>query len=249
MQGTTAFHHQITDPLLPQPDPVLHDATALDTAVDILDAQPTVVQGLVGPLLFQGEVLAAGFLGRHEDHHLRERERQEPRILQEPASRWQGIRRGVHNGLIMRAAAIRVTEKEDDEQGIHEQDIFDGVVFFLAAITRGLFSRVLGADNAPFRPVMGTRGESGAATGATTLGAAASSREASTVAASASETPSRWARAVRERAGASPRVRRAARSTGEQNVNPLIGLALAHAEQAPLHHLEAIRLHRGQNKQ
>jgi hypothetical protein len=29
------------------------------------------------------------------------------------------------------------------------------VVFFLAAITVGLFSRVLGADDAPFRPVMG----------------------------------------------------------------------------------------------
>jgi len=29
------------------------------------------------------------------------------------------------------------------------------VVFFLAAITRGLFNRVLGADDAPFGPVMG----------------------------------------------------------------------------------------------
>jgi len=31
----------------------------------------------------------------------------------------------------MGTAAIGVTEKEDDEQGIDEQDIFDGVVFFL----------------------------------------------------------------------------------------------------------------------
>jgi hypothetical protein len=37
VQGTTAFHHQIADALLPQPDPVFDDATALDTAVDILD--------------------------------------------------------------------------------------------------------------------------------------------------------------------------------------------------------------------
>ena len=55
----------------------------------------------------------------------------------------------------MGAAAIRVTEKKDEEQGIDEQDIFHGVVFFLAAITRFLFSRVLGADDPPFRPVMG----------------------------------------------------------------------------------------------
>jgi hypothetical protein len=62
----------------------------------------------------------------------------------------------------MGAAAIRVTEKKDAKQGIDEQDIFYGVVFFLAALTRRLFSRVLGADDAPFRPVMGKRGESGA---------------------------------------------------------------------------------------
>ena len=35
------------------------------------------------------------------------------------------------------------------------KNIFHGVVFFLAAITVGLFSRVLGADNPSFRPVMG----------------------------------------------------------------------------------------------
>jgi hypothetical protein len=31
----------------------------------------------------------------------------------------------------MGAAAIGVTEKKDEKQGIDEQDIFDGVVFFL----------------------------------------------------------------------------------------------------------------------
>src|SRR6266849_95664 len=109
----------------------------------------------------------------------------------------------------MGATAVGVAQKEDEEQGI-----FDGVVLFLAAITVGLFNRVLGADNAPFRPVMGKRGESGVATGAATTGVVASSSGATTVAASASETLSRWARAVRERAGASPRVRRAVSSTG-----------------------------------
>jgi hypothetical protein len=85
------------------------------------------------------------------------------------------------------------------------------MVLFLAAITLFLFSSVLGADDAPFGPVMGKRGESGA-----TTGAGSSSREPTTKAASASETPSRCARAVRERAGASPRVRRAASSAGKR---------------------------------
>ena len=114
----------------------------------------------------------------------------------------------------MGTAAVGVAQKADDEQSIDEQDILDGVIFFLAAITRGLFSRVLGADDPSFRAVMGKRGASGVATGATT-GAGASSTEPTREAASASETPSRWARAVRERAGASPRARRAASSTGK----------------------------------
>ena len=35
-------------------------------------------------LLLQRQLLAAGFLGRHEDLHLGERERQEAQILQQP---------------------------------------------------------------------------------------------------------------------------------------------------------------------
>jgi hypothetical protein len=116
----------------------------------------------------------------------------------------------------MSAAAIGVTEKEDEEQRIDEQDIFDRVVLFLPAITVGLFNRVLGADDAPFRPVMGKRGEAGAAAGSATLSAGSSSSGVTTVAASATETPSRWAGVVKERAGASPRVRSAASSAGKR---------------------------------
>src|SRR5215471_8483418 len=111
----------------------------------------------------------------------------------------------------MGAAARGVTEKEDEKQRMHSQDVFDRMVLFLAALTRGLCSSVLGADNAPCGLVMGTRGASGA-----TPGGGASSSGVTSVAASASATPSRWARAVSERAGASPRLRRAARSTGKR---------------------------------
>src|SRR3989449_10184173 len=111
----------------------------------------------------------------------------------------------------MDATAVGVAEKEDGEEGIDEQDIFDRMVLFLTALTCRLFSRILGADDTPFRPVMGKRGEAGTAA----RGAGASSRGTTTVAASASETPSRCARAVRERAGASPRARSAASSAGK----------------------------------
>src|SRR5712691_4520709 len=112
----------------------------------------------------------------------------------------------------MDAASKGLTEKEDREQGIDEQDIFYRMVLFLAAITPRLFSRVLGADDAPLRPVMGKRGDPGVTAGSAAMGASSSASGVTTVAASASETPSRWARAVRERAGASPRVRSAASS-------------------------------------
>jgi hypothetical protein len=91
----------------------------------------------------------------------------------------------------MEAASSRLAEEEDDEQGIDQQDIFDRMVLFLPALTVRLFSRVLGADDAPFRPVMGTRGDAGTLAGAA-------------------------ARAVRERAGASPRACSAANSPGRR---------------------------------
>ena len=62
VQGTAEFHDQITDALLPQADAVLHDAVTLDTAVDMLDPQPTLVQGLVRHLQRQREILAAWLL-------------------------------------------------------------------------------------------------------------------------------------------------------------------------------------------
>src|SRR6266446_6466833 len=116
----------------------------------------------------------------------------------------------------MDATSIGVAQEEDDEQRIHSQDIFDRMVLFLPAITVGLFSRILGADDAPFRPVMGKRGDAGTAAGTAPTGAGASSSGVTTVAASASETPRRCARAVRERAGASPRARNAASSAGKR---------------------------------
>ncbi len=215
MQGTTDFHHDIADALLPQPAPVFDDATALDTAVDMFDPQPALGERVIRRLLLQRQLRAAWFRGRHEDLHLGERKRQEAQILQEPASSGQGIGCGIGNRLIMDTASVRRTQKEEREEGIDEQDIFDRVVLFLAALTCRLCRRVLGADDAPFRPVMGKRGDAGTAAGAVARGTGASSG-ATTVAASASETPSRCARAVRERAGASPRVRSAASKAGKR---------------------------------
>src|SRR2546427_6652564 len=116
----------------------------------------------------------------------------------------------------MHTATMGRTQKQDGEGGIDQQDIFDRMVFFLPALTVRLFSRVLGADDAPFGPVMGQRGDAGTPA----MGAGSSASSVTTVAASASAMPRRCARAARERVGASPRVRRAASSTGKRTWIP-----------------------------
>src|SRR4029434_9587923 len=62
VEGAAEFHHEITDASLPQADAVFHDAAALDTALDMLDAQPTLVERLVRPLLLPRELLAPWLL-------------------------------------------------------------------------------------------------------------------------------------------------------------------------------------------
>src|SRR5215467_976311 len=212
VQGTAELHHEIADALLPQADPVFHNATTLHTAVHMLNPQSAVVERLVGQVLLQGQLRTAWLLRRHEDLHLRERERQEAQILQQPTPSREWVGGCLRDAQIMDTATVGVAQKEDEEQGIDQQDIFYRMISFLPAITRFLFSRVLGADDASFRPVMGKRGESDAAPS----GAASSASGATTVAASVSETPKRCARAVRERAGASPRARSAASNTGKR---------------------------------
>jgi hypothetical protein len=182
VQGTAEFHHQITDAFFPQAAPVLHDAAALDTTVDMLDPQPTLVQRLVRLLLLQGQLHTAWLLHWHKDCHLGQRERQEAEILQQLTSGWEWVGGGLSDAQIMDTAAMGVAQKEDNQQGIDEQDIFDGVVFFLPAITRFLFNRVLGPDDAPFRAVMGKRGEAGAAAGMGATGAGSSASGTTTVA-------------------------------------------------------------------
>jgi hypothetical protein len=56
----------------------------------------------------------------------------------------------------MGAAAKGVAQEENEKQGVDQQHIFYRMVLFLAAITCGLFSKVLGADNTSFGAIMGT---------------------------------------------------------------------------------------------
>jgi hypothetical protein len=166
--------------------------------------------------LFHCQRLTTACLAGHADGDLWEGKRQAAQLLPEPAPRGPGIGRRGGTPRIVDAAAVGVTEPEAREERMHAQDIVDGVLLFLAALTARLGSRGLGADEAPLGAVMGKRGDAGAAAGTAPTGAGASARGATTAARAASETPSRGARAANERGGAAPRVRRAARRTGRR---------------------------------
>jgi hypothetical protein len=118
--------------------------------------------------------------------------------------------------LIMDTAGRGVTQQEDHERRVAPPHVLHGVARVLPAITARLRSRILGALDAPCGAIMATRGETGAEVGATAGGALGVSRSAvgTTMAAvSASATPRRWPSAVKDRVGASPRVRRVACTT------------------------------------
>ena len=120
------------------------------------------------------------------------------------------------------------------------------MVLLLAAITLGLFSRVLGADNAPFCPIM-AKGGRWRSSGCSGWRACGSSRQ---------QDDERLALRVSRAAGPGPsengrghRRGCAVRSTWAEDMNPLIRFALAHAEQASVHHLEGISLEVGEQEE
>jgi hypothetical protein len=211
MQRTADFHDQVSNTRLPQAVGVVDDATTLDTAVDVLDAHTTARDASIGSFLGAREGAASRLPGRHDDLDLIERKRQEAQILEQPTARRQGVRGGIRNAFIVGTTRIGLTQKENREDGIDQQDVFDRVTLFLAAITARLLSRILGALDAPFGPIMAKRGEVGAAAGSADGG---DPSVGTTIAAtSASATPRRWANSVKDRLGASPRARNVARST------------------------------------
>src|SRR5208282_5182063 len=129
----------------------------------------------------------------------------------------QRIWSGIGNSLVVDVPPNGFAEEKDDQRRVDQKDIFYRVILFLATVTFRLFSSVLGADDAPFRPVMGKRGEIGPATGAAGGGDTGwgSSGDAATTA-TASGPPSRRASAVSERVGASPRSRSAVSNAGRR---------------------------------
>ncbi len=216
MQRTADFHDRITDARLPQTADVVDKAAALDTANDVLDAHAATRDAPIRGFLRACEGPASRLPGRHDDLDLLQGEGQEAQILEQPTARRQGVGGGIGNPLVMGTARVGLAQKKDRERGVDQEHVFYRVVLFLAAITARLLSRILGALDASFGPIVAQRGAAGAGAGAAAGRAAVGGDPAvgtTMAAASASATPRRVANSVKDRVGASPSARSVARST------------------------------------
>ena len=211
MQRTADFHDLISGTCLPQAARVLNNATALDAAVDMLDADATACDAPIHGFLCAREGPAPRLLGGHDDLDLVERARPKAEVLEPPAACGQGVGRGIRHPLVVDTARIGGTQQEDRERRVDQEHMFHRLACFLTAITARLFTWVVGARDAPFGAIVANRGEVGARTGATagrSAGVGSSAVGTTRAAASASVTPTRCASSCKERLGASPSVRR-----------------------------------------
>src|SRR5882724_6029468 len=112
MQRTADFHDRISNPCLPQAAGVVDHAAALDTAVDMFDADTAMRDAPIRGFLRAREGPPPRLLRRHDDLDVVERARQEAEILAQPASRRQGVRVSIGNPLIVGAAGEGLRKKK-----------------------------------------------------------------------------------------------------------------------------------------
>jgi len=210
MQGTADFHDHIADPRFPQPDGLVEHTAAFDTAIDMFEAHAPSRKLPIPRVLRSRQLVAARLLRRLEDVHTLQRERLNPQVLPQLTPRRQRRGRGVGDALVMDTARMRLAQEEDAQGLIDQQEVFQPVPCFLAAITRFLFSRIVGARNGSFGPVVTTRG---AAVGGRACTSSAGTASPGT---GGHATPNCSRRASTWRQGASPKVRSVLRHTGNK---------------------------------
>ena len=209
MQRTADCHDLLSGTYLPQAARVLDNATALEAAVDVRDADATACDAPIHGCLCVREGLAPRLLDGHADRDVVARECQKAEVLAQPAARGQGVGRGLRHPLVVDTARLGGTQKEDRERRVDQEHIFHRRACFLTTLTARLFKRVLGGRDAPFGALVAPRGAVGARTGATadrSAGVDSAAVGTHRAAASASVTPTRCASSCKERLGASPSV-------------------------------------------
>jgi len=134
MPRTADFHEQITHPCLPQATGVVDDPAALDAAVDVLEAHTPTGNAPIRGFLRPCEGAAPWLPRRHDDLHLGPCARSEAGILKHPASRRQRVRGRLGHPLIVGAAGIGLTQKEDRECRVDQQHVFHRMILEVISI-------------------------------------------------------------------------------------------------------------------
>src|SRR5918911_4917758 len=124
MPRTADFHDAIADSRLPQAAGVMDDATALHTAVHVLNAYTPASKAPIGGLLCACEGTPTRLLRWYDDLDLRERQRQTAQILEPPAASGQGVRGGLGHARILGAPGVGLTEQDHRQRGVDQQQVF-----------------------------------------------------------------------------------------------------------------------------
>jgi hypothetical protein len=159
MQRTTDFHNEIAESHLPLAVGVMDDATALHTAVYVLNAYTLAGNALIGGFLCTGEGSPLRLLGWYDDLDLGDRKRQKAQSLAQSAADGNGVWGSLGHALVMGAPGISLSEKDHCQRGVDQPHVSCCMASFLAAITARLLSRILGAHDALFRPIVSRRGK------------------------------------------------------------------------------------------
>jgi len=116
---------------------------------------------LIPPFLRPRQLPPTGLVRGLEDVYAGQCEGLKAQILQQLTPGRQRIRRGIGHALVRHTAWRRVTQEQNASGPVDQQEIFQHVPLFLAAITRFLFSRVLGAWDGSLGAIMTKRGTAG----------------------------------------------------------------------------------------
>jgi hypothetical protein len=210
MQRTADFHHQVANSGFPPADRLFEQTAAFDTAVDMLDAyappSKLPIPRFLGPRQRGPTRLLRGL----EDVHAVQREGLKARLLPPLTPRRQRIGCGIGDALVMDTTRMRLAQEEEAQGLIDQEQVFQHVPLFLAAITRFLFSRVVGARDGALGAVMTKRGATGGGVHCpASAGDGSKGRDGTS-------TPRHACKASTLREGASPLVRRVLRNTGSK---------------------------------
>jgi hypothetical protein len=210
MPRTTDCHDHVATPSLPHPDGLFEPAAARDTAVDVVDPHAPPSQRPIPLVLGPRPLAPAGLLRGWEDVHTGQCTGLKAQIVQQLTARRQRRGRGLGEALVMDTAWRRLTQEEKAHGPIDPSQVFQRVPLFLAALTRFLCSRIVGARDGSRGAIMTQRGAAGGEAACPASWAGVFRGGAGT------SPPRRACKAATWRKGASPTLRKVVRNTGSR---------------------------------